>query len=132
MSDTPSLDPRFIAAVDLLGRTGVKQLRVAYSDEEQGLPVVWWAAGSWKEHGYEAAAALDPATAVLRLCERVIDGAECTHCHKPTMFEMDMPIGTALDAFADALMCVYAWDPELSTFRRGCAGDTVLGVGVTG
>jgi len=26
-------------------------------------------------------------------------------------------------AQAIAVGCVYAWDPELSTFRRGCEGD---------
>lgn len=131
MSEQPSLDPRFIAGVEMLRRTGVREMRVAYSDEEQGLPVVWWAAGKWTDHGNEAAAGLDPATAVLRLCERVIDGGECKHCHKPTMFEAELPLGTALDQLADTLMCVYAWDPELSTFRRGCEGS-VLGETVPG
>ena len=129
MTATHELDPRFIAGVEMLRRTGVKQLRIAFSDEEQGAPIVWWAAGQWRKHGHEAAAAFDPTQAVLRLCERVIDGGECSHCHRPTMFEAELPLGTALDNFADQVMCVYAWDPELSTFRRGCEGSTYAPVG---
>lgn len=118
----PTLDPRFIAGVEMLRRTGVRQLRIGYSDEDQGEPMVWWAAGTW-DQGHDAAGAITPWGAVLRLCESVIDGAECTHCHRPTMFEPELPIGPTLDELSQGQMCVYAWDPELSTFRRGCEGE---------
>ena len=126
MSDVPhdeQLDPRFIAGVDMLRRTGVKEMRVAFSDEEQGTPIVWWAAGKWRDGAVECAAGFSPWSAILRLCEKVIDGGECAHCQRPTFFEPDLPLETALMDFVDKAFCVYAWDPELSTFRRGCEGE---------
>lgn len=72
----PELDPRALAGVDLLRRTGAHQFQVRYSDDEQ--PVVWIAAASWrgknpvtrKDHEHwEVAGALDPTAAIMRLCE---------------------------------------------------------------
>jgi len=126
----PTDDPRFIAGVKLLERTGARSFRVGYSDEDDGDPTVWYACATWgmSPQGrplpkggrawHEAAAGLDPLTAVMRLCERVIDGGECTHCHLPTIFVADTDT-----ALLDRIGCVYAWDPELATFRRGCEGD---------
>jgi hypothetical protein len=114
----PELDPRFTAAVDMLGRTGMQTFRIGFSDPEEGEPVVWYAVGQWLRNS-EAAGAVDPLTAVLRLCELVIDGGECAHCHRPTIFALDM--NTSL---LDMVGCVYAFDPELATYRRGCEGDT--------
>ena len=57
-------------------------------------------------------------SAVFRLCDQVIDGGTCTHCNRPTGFTPDldpMPL--------DDIVCWYQWDPELSEFRRGCAGS---------
>lgn len=117
------LTPKYLAAMDLLGRTGMQTYRIGYSDEDQGPPVVWYAVGEWLGNKAEAAGALDPVTATLRLCERVIDGGLCTHCRQQTIFD-DNPQDTAFDALLDAMGCVYAWDPELKTFRRGCEGET--------
>jgi hypothetical protein len=132
VSESP-LGPKFKAAADLLRRTGVTGLRIAYTDEDdEGLPVIWHATGTWGKaryglnkpaHGkkilHETAAGMDPETAILRLCEAVIDGGECTHCHKPTIFIEDSDT-----RFLDNMGgCIYAWDPELQVFRRGCEGD---------
>jgi hypothetical protein len=118
-------DPKFLAAVKLIERTGSSEFQIRYDDEQA--PVVWVAvAGYGTARGarrvrphYECGAAFDPTTAVLRLCERLIDGGQCKHCGRPTIFVTD----TDTDLL-DALGCVYAWDPELATFRRGCEGDT--------
>jgi hypothetical protein len=105
-------DARFVAAVDLLGRTGAAEFQIRYCDEER--PTLWMAAARWRGH-WEAAAALGPLPAVLRLCEQVIDGGQCTHCRRPAGFTDD------LDAMpASQLVCWYQYDPELATFRRGC------------
>jgi hypothetical protein len=68
---------------------------------------------------WETAAAMNPVRAILRLCERLIDGSICTHCKRPAGFEPDditsMP--------ANDFFCWYQYDPELKTFRRGCEGD---------
>jgi hypothetical protein len=67
---------------------------------------------------WEVGASMDPLQAVFRLCDQVIDGGKCTHCDRPTGFVADiepMPMSE--------MVCWYQWDPEIKTFRRGCAGD---------
>lgn len=124
----PTLDPRFIAGVALLERTGARDFRIGWSDEGDGPPVVWYACATWRRipgrpkigNGAEAAGALDPINAVLRLCEQVVDGGECAHCHQLTIFDPDPEPDPPLDAMG----CVYRYDPELATFRRTCEGTT--------
>lgn len=128
-----TLDPKFIAGVKLLERTGARQFQVRWSDDEQ--PVVWFAVvahyldrrgrpvGTAKESAgthWDAAAGMNPVVAVLRLCELLIDGGQCSHCGRPTIFHADIDENpTPLDP----LFCSYEWDPELAVFRRGCEGD---------
>lgn len=128
MSDH-TLDPKFIAAVQLIQRTGAAAFRIGYSGEDDGDPVVWYAVATYKRPPGtpkwtpgEAAGALDPVNAVLRLCEQLIDGGTCTHCGRPTIFDADVS-DTVIDDALNAMGCVYAWDPELATFRRSCEGD---------
>lgn len=109
-----------MAGVDLLGRAGADQFQIRYDagDDDAG-PVIWMAAAQWNEH-WEAAAAMGPVGAVMRLCEQIIDGGQCKHCRRPTGFSPDpeaMPL--------DTLVCWYQYDPELATFRRGCADGVV-------
>lgn len=91
-------------------------LQVRWSDDE--VPTVWMATAKYQrgdEVRWEATGAMGPTQAVLRLCEILIDGGHCTHCSRPTGFTEHfdgMPL--------DQLVCWYQWDPELSTFRRGC------------
>lgn len=134
MTDTTQADPRLTAGLDLLRRTGCSTVEIRYSDDEQ--PVVWMAVAGYTAAGdpksgnparreartvHEAAAALDPTRAVLRLCEQLVDGGRCAHCHRPTGFEPN-----TLDTMpADQLVCWYQYDPELQTFRRGCAGGVL-------
>lgn len=124
-----ALDPRFVAGVEMLGRTGAKDFRVGWSDEADGPPTVWYAVATWGGHpdprigrGAEAAGALNPVAAVMRLCERVIDGGTCAHCGQLTIFD-DNPDDSPFQSLLEAMGCVYAWDPELRTFRRGCEGN---------
>ena len=106
-------DKRFTAAVDLLRRTGSAEFQIRYCDEEK--PVVWVAAARWGKR-WETGAAMDPVLAVFRLCNQVIEGGTCTHCHHPTGFAPDLHTMPA-----DDLICWYQWDPERAAFRRGCA-----------
>jgi hypothetical protein len=69
---------------------------------------------------WDTAAGRHPEEAVLRLCARAIDSGRCRHCGKLGLFEPDVPQGATP---MDPLVCIYSWDPELSTFRRGCEGD---------
>jgi hypothetical protein len=120
----PTIDsPKLLAAVKLLERTGAQTYRTGYSDEEDGAPTVWYAVAQWPGNKAEAAASLDPVQATLRLCELVIDGGTCTHCGQVTIFDPDPPGDDVLTEMLDRMGCRYAWDPELSTFRRSCEGD---------
>ena len=131
-------DPRFIGAIDLLRRTGAKEVQIRWSDDEE--PTVWFVVVEWRvdpsrgvpvpegevehERGYETAAALDPVTAAMRLCERCISGPSwCVHCQRPARFDAQTA-QRAEDPRAEARLreCWYRWDPELATFRRGCEG----------
>jgi len=116
------LDPKFMAGVALIGRTGAKNFRVGYSDPDEGEPTVWYAAAGY-DRGGEAGAALNPVKAVMRLCEQLIDGGTCTHCHQLTIFD-ENPGDSPFDSLLGMMGCVYAWDPELATFRRSCEGET--------
>ena len=72
---------RFIAAVDLLDRTGADAIQFRWCEEEW--PVIWMAAGCWKGV-WQAAGAMNPLEAVFRLLDEVIDGGKCTHCGRPS------------------------------------------------
>lgn len=122
-------DGRYLAAVDLLARVGAKNYRVGHTDTDDQ-PVIWHATVELRQYygmafvrHYECAAAMDGVTATLRLAERLIDGGMCTHCGRMTVFSAD-PDTTAEEAMTGALGgCLYAYDPELRTFRRSCEGD---------
>lgn len=108
-------DPRFPAAAALLGHTGAQEVQIRFCEEQ--MPVLWMACGRWDGH-WEASGAMDPLLALFRLCDQVIDGGECTHCHRPTGFvpELDsMPVSD--------LICWYQWDPSRRKFQRGCLGE---------
>ena len=124
------LDPRFLAGVKLLERTGMREFQIRYDDDQA--PVVWVAVGQWfmdrrtrrprAELGpgaaeiWQAAAAMNGTAAVLRLCDQVLDGGTCTHCGRPTGVESDEPGTMPLDS----VICWYQFDPELAVYRRGC------------
>lgn len=113
-------DPRVGAAVDMVRRTGAETFQIRYQDDED--PVVWLAVAGYEGERWEAAAAMNPLRAVLRLCERLIDGALCVHCNRPAGFEAD-DVEAQHEVF-DQIVCWYQFEPELATFRRGCEGDT--------
>jgi hypothetical protein len=119
MKDERWRDPFFFAIVDMIGRTGAKEFGLRFQDDEK--PVIWMAIASFDRDGeniYEAAGALTPALAAFRLCELLMDGAECLHCHRPTGISNDfdhMPL--------EDRICWYQYDPELATFRRACEGS---------
>jgi hypothetical protein len=111
----PHKDPRFIAAVDLVGRSGADQFKMWSCDEQ--VPIVYIAAALY-EDTWECAAGKNPLRAVFRLCETVIDGGTCIHCGKAAGFIPDLE-----PTIANKIICWYQWDPELKTFRRGCEAD---------
>jgi hypothetical protein len=126
--DGSSDDPRLGAAAKLIGRTGARSFQIRYSDDED--PVVWMAVGEWfmgpdgrpvgkgGKQAFEAAAAMNPLQAVLRLLDQVIDGGFCDHCKRPSgvtdHWESKMPLSDTV--------CWYVFDPEMEVYRRSCEG----------
>lgn len=109
-------DPRYIAAVDFIGRTGAEQFKIGYTDDDAP-PVVWYACGLWKDPDHwEVAGANNPLRAIFRLIEAVVDGGQCVHCKRPTGFEE-----SAEPVILDNLVCWYQWDPSTKKYVRGCA-----------
>ncbi len=114
-------DPRFTAAVDLLGRSGAKGFQIRYDDEQD--PIVWVAVVT-DMRGAETAAAFSPLGAVMRLLGLVIDplrGAKCAHCGRPS----DVTDDWANAPTSSGPVCWFVFDPETARFRRSCEGDTV-------
>ena len=108
-------DPVMTAAFDLIGRTGADTCQIRCSSENK--PVVWVAVATFDADKAEAAAAVTPQRAILRLAEQLVDGGQCLTCHRPSGVADhlgEMPL--------DELVCWYQYDPERETFRRGCQG----------
>lgn len=115
--DIPSIDPDLlIAAMEMIGRTGAEGIQVRYSDDPE--PVVWMAIAGFKDGHYSCSAGITPLQAILKLCDELIDGGICRHCHKPTGVLIDHNAGNM-----PKVICWYTYDPELKTFRRGCEGE---------
>lgn len=106
----------FLAAVDMLYRTGAKQFQARWQDDEQ--PTVFMAVAQWSDDRYDVGAGMDPVTAVLRLLDQVIDGGVCQYCGKMTGITVDFD-----EMGFDDLVCWYQFDPEMKKFRRGCEGS---------
>jgi hypothetical protein len=114
VTPTPKVEPKMVAAIEFIRRTGARRVQIRFHDDEE--PTVWMVVASYDGDRHEVDASLDPTRAALRLCERLADGGECVHCHRPTGLEPD-----SLDRMPmDRAICWYQWDPELEKFRRGC------------
>lgn len=112
---TPDEEAKLVAGTALIGRTGAQDVQIRFCEEEK--PVVWMAVAAYKGGRWDVAAGADPVSAILRLCERLIDGGKCNHCKRMTVFDEDF---TDVGGPFDGGLCWYQWDPELKTFRRGC------------
>ena len=124
----PSEDPRFLPALDLIRRTGARNLQIAYSDDVD--PIVWMVVVSYsmrdgqprssgKINAHKVGAAFTPLAAAFKLLDDALDGGRCAHCGRVTGFTPHFDAMPLADH-----VCWYQWDPELGTFRRGCEGDT--------
>lgn len=119
-------DPRFMAVVDMVRRTGCAEFQLRYSDDK--VPTVWMAVARYRRgpdgrpratgpvDTFDAGAGPDPYTAVCRLLDQVVDGGTCVHCGRPTGFSDDpehLPLGD--------VVCWYQFDPSTAKIVRGCA-----------
>ena len=114
-------DPRFLAALEFIRRTGASSIDIRFQDDDQ--PIVWMVVAQYdgenpmKTVGAEVDAAFNPLRAALRLCERLADGGQCRHCHRPTGLDPD-----SLDTLPmNNVICWYQFDPGAKKFIRGCA-----------
>lgn len=115
---TDADDPRLIACVDMIGRSGGKSFQLRYDDEQE--PVVWVAVAELRGGLWECAGGRDPLQAAVRLLEELYDGGWCGHCGKASGVTLDWSSDMPL---ADAV-CWHVYDPETQKFRRSCEGET--------
>ena len=111
----PALDQRTMAAFDMVGRTGVKETQIRYSDDPD--PVIWMVVAIYAGGQVECAAGMNPSKAIFRLAGQLLNGGRCLHCNKETRFteneipEPDQPTG----------FCWYSWHPASESFERSCS-----------
>lgn len=111
---------KLLATISFLRSLGAKTVQVRYSDDED--PDIWIILAKFDGHnrykidGVEVDAGLDPLSASVRLCERIIDGHKCRYCNKVIALEVDSLAKLPFDQ----AICWYQWDPELKIIRRGC------------
>lgn len=120
--------PQFLAALDMVRRTGALEVQIRWSDDEE--PTVWFVTARHNvgpdrhprppdEPGvrsWSVGAALHPYAAAIKLLEELMDGGTCAHCNRPSGVTEDFAGGMPFDT----AICWYRFDPELATFRRGC------------
>lgn len=119
---------KLTACIELLRRTGAREVQIRYQDDEQ--PVVWMVVARWQvengrpvasggEPSWECAASINPILAAFRLCEATLGGGRCQKCHRPTGVTLDdvlMPL--------DSVVCWWQYDSERGQFGRGCDEQT--------
>lgn len=125
MSTTPTrgdriLTGRVIAAVELLGRSGVGDVEFAY-DEDDRYPdkVLWWAKGNWAGIRQYSAHFPYPAHALEDLLARVLNGGQCARCNRTAV------VGLVLDGdYCCFLLTASAVDDDQSyRYVRTCETD---------
>lgn len=73
-------EPRLIAAVELVGRSGARQLEFGWTDDDGPRPGEWYASAFYRgtrvtvEHQHDAPAAVEA------LAFRLMEGGQCVHC----------------------------------------------------
>lgn len=98
-------DPRFVAIVDLLRRTGAATVEIRFSEGEDGAPTCWLAVAEYAEDRWDCAGATGPLGALVRLAEQLIDGGTCRRCGRPTSFVAEGPADVM-----DVLTCAFIWE----------------------
>lgn len=85
--DTDALE----AAVDLVGRTGVRELEVGYTDEtvKDAADADWHATATYKGAKVIMEHHRGPVEAVEALARQLLTGGRCTHCHRRTRIDGD-------------------------------------------
>jgi hypothetical protein len=67
------------AGVELVGRTGARELEIGFADDAE--PAVdWWASAKYRGARIDVEHYPTPAAAVHALAQRLLTGAQCNHC----------------------------------------------------
>lgn len=126
MSDDGRLNPKFIAALDAVRRTGAISVQIRYQDDEE--PVVWVVVAEHlrdarglpvgrdrepAEQIWTVGGGLEPTTAAVRCAEQLVDGGTCAHCTKPAALDPDGDLH--LPGF-----CLLRWRAKTATFVQDC------------
>lgn len=120
MPESPVLLGRVLAAVELLGSSGVDDVEFAYDkDDHYPEKVLWWAKGNWAGTRKYSAHFPYPAQALEDLLGCVLNGSACTHCGRTTV------IGVLLEGAYCSYMLTATDVDDSHTYRylRSCEAD---------
>jgi len=106
------------ATVDMIGRTGAKNLQIGYLDEIK--PTAWVAMATF-DRGHKTGSGLSLPEALWVLLEGLVDGGVCQHCHKVTTLLAPTEItGHPASVALSAATCVYTYREDVKAIRPGC------------
>jgi hypothetical protein len=74
---------------------------------------------------FEVGSATSPRLAAERLLDALMDGGQCTHCHRTTGVMHNLEEGRMAKQDSPEF-CWWTWNPKLKAYSRGCAGDPEL------
>lgn len=81
MTDRPIDDVAIIAAADLVGRSGARNLEIGYLDDDVPAEQArWYAHAQYRGARITAEDHTSPAAAAEALAQQVLEGGRCTHC----------------------------------------------------
>lgn len=82
---------RMVAGIEVLGRSGVTEVEIAYDDDLPGpASVLWWCGGNWRGQRKFSEHFPYPAQAVEDLLGRVLNGGTCVKCGKTTVLGVEV------------------------------------------
>lgn len=124
MADGPTrgdqiLFGRVNAALDLLSRTGVTDVEIAYNGDDDGTPtspVQWWAKANYGGHRvYSHPWYPYPAQAIEDVLAQVINGGTCARCRKTAV------VGAVIDGYCWMILAAAnVDDSESYGYIRAC------------
>ena len=105
---------RTLAALDLLGRTGVGEVEIVHEES----PVRWWVGGNWGGTRAFSEKFPYPAHAAEDLLARVVNGGRCGRCGQTTV------VGIAADDVCWFMLATKDLDhPGTYRYLRSCELD---------
>ena len=98
-----------IAAVDLVGRSGARDVEIGWlHDDVPSEQAGWYATATYQGAKLMADDHPGPIEAAEALTRRVLDGATCAHCHKPVRLDDELALSAC------------RWTRQGARWARGC------------